>query len=501
MHNLVKPTASLLVFLLCIIDVSRAFQSRMSPRTRLTLVPIQTGSMVGRFHNKIHERRRGADNFHLFLSTDGGESNKGKRNNPFGVFRKALNKISVSLTRASATFSSLSRRAKAIICVQLLVVTLLFGGFARNANARKASIPVELPFSQFMDIVETQSAARTGAASAKGDELHILDLKIGSDTLGFQIARGGTPEQIKALREYKDGKNPSVPIPSRAAYTRKVSASPELIDYLRRNQIPFRAASMSNASLMGMAARGLLLTFYLFYMLRMMKTMSGGGESGPGKLANLSGLPLASFSDVQGIDGAKFEVMELVDTLRYPDKYAIMGARAPKGLLLEGPPGTGKTLLARATASAAGVPLLYCSGSDFVEMFVGRGAARVRKTFERAKKLAPCLIFIDELDALGKSRETGMMANMRGNDEAEQTLNQLLACMDGLDSKGSQICVMAATNRREVLDSALLRPGRFDRIVKLELPDAQGREAILRVHASKLPGFKECCGLDGKSGM
>ena len=153
-------------------------------------------------------------------------------------------------------------------------------------------------------------------------------------------------------------------------------------------------------------------------------------------------------------------------------------------------------MLARATAATAGVPLLYCSGSDFVEMFVGRGAARVRKLFERAEKLSPCIIFIDELDALGKSRDMGGMgAFSRSNDEAEQTLNQLLACMDGLDSS-RRLCVLAATNRREVLDSALLRPGRFDRIVKLELPNAKGREQILRVHTSKLPGFTECSGVD-----
>lgn len=189
-------------------------------------------------------------------------------------------------------------------------------------------------------------------------------------------------------------------------------------------------------------------------------------------------------------------VMELVDTLKNPGKYAILGARAPTGLLLEGPPGTGKTMLARACAATAGVPLLYCSGSDFVEMFVGRGAARVRKTFERASKIAPCIIFIDELDALGKSRGGEMMGmQMRSNDEAEQTLNQLLACMDGLDSKRG-ICVLAATNRREVLDPALIRPGRFDRIIKVTLPDASGRERILRVHAKKLPGFQECSGVD-----
>ena len=152
--------------------------------------------------------------------------------------------------------------------------------------------------------------------------------------------------------------------------------------------------------------------------------------------------------------------------------------------------------MARATAASAGVPLLYCSGSDFVEMFVGRGAARVRKLFERASRLAPCIIFLDELDSLGKSRDMGGMAGYsRSNDEAEQTLNQLLACMDGLDSS-RRICVMAATNRKEVLDPALIRPGRFDRIVTLRLPDAAGREAILRVHCQKLPGFTETKGVD-----
>lgn len=158
-------------------------------------------------------------------------------------------------------------------------------------------------------------------------------------------------------------------------------------------------------------------------------------------------------------------------------------------------------MLARATAATAGVPLLYCSGSDFIEMYVGRGAGRVRRMFERASKLAPCIIFIDELDTLGKARDSGSN-NMfgggsmgRANDEAEQTLNQLLSCMDGLDSS-RRICVLAATNRKDVLDPALVRPGRFDRIVTLTLPNARGRENILRVHASKLPGFQEGMGSD-----
>lgn len=156
-------------------------------------------------------------------------------------------------------------------------------------------------------------------------------------------------------------------------------------------------------------------------------------------------------------------------------------------------------MLARATAATAGVPLLYCSGSDFIELYVGRGAARVRRMFERAAKLAPCIIFVDELDTLGKARDsgTGLLGGIasRANDEAEQTLNQLLSCMDGLDSS-RRICVLGATNRKEVLDPALIRPGRFDRIVTLRLPNAKGRENILRVHSMKLPGFEEGTGID-----
>ncbi|EED89928.1 ftsh-like protein [Thalassiosira pseudonana CCMP1335] len=272
----------------------------------------------------------------------------------------------------------------------------------------------------------------------------------------------------------------------------KPSASQDLIDTLREHEVPFRAASTKGANTAGNIARFSIFFVYLLFLRKMYQAMGGGGGAGggsgaPGKLATFSSdEPLVKFEDIEGIDDAKFEVMELVDTLRNPKKYEILGARAPTGLLLEGPPGTGKTMLARATAATAGVPLLYCSGSDFVEMFVGRGAARVRNTFSRAAKLSPCIIFIDELDALGKSRDMGGLgASMRSNDEAEQTLNQLLACMDGLDSS-RRVCVLAATNRREVLDPALIRPGRFDRIIKVTLPDIKGRERILRVHAKNL---------------
>src|SRR5881397_1541992 len=188
-----------------------------------------------------------------------------------------------------------------------------------------------------------------------------------------------------------------------------------------------------------------------------------------------------TFADVAGVDEAKAELAEIVDFLKNPKKYQRLGGRIPKGVLLVGPPGTGKTLLARAVAGEADVPFFTLSGSEFVEMFVGVGAARVRDLFEQAKDKAPCIIFIDELDAIGKSR-AGATGFVGGHDEREQTLNQLLAEMDGFDSSKGVI-IMAATNRPEVLDLALLRPGRFDRQVVVDKPDIRGREAILRLHA------------------
>ena len=188
-----------------------------------------------------------------------------------------------------------------------------------------------------------------------------------------------------------------------------------------------------------------------------------------------------TFNDVAGVDEAKAELMEVVDFLRNPQKYQRLGGRIPKGVLLVGPPGTGKTLLARAVAGEAAVPFFFLSGSEFVEMFVGVGAARVRDLFEQAKEKAPCIVFIDELDAIGKTR-AGTTGFLSGHDEREQTLNQLLAEMDGFDSSKGVI-IMAATNRPEVLDPALLRAGRFDRQVVVDKPDVKGREAILGVHA------------------
>src|SRR5690606_16721859 len=189
-----------------------------------------------------------------------------------------------------------------------------------------------------------------------------------------------------------------------------------------------------------------------------------------------------TFDDVAGVDEAKAELMEIVSFLKEKEKYGRLGARIPKGILLVGPPGTGKTLIAKAVAGQAGVPFFSISGSEFVEMFVGVGAARVRDLFEQARKAAPCIIFIDEIDALGRARGIGSFG---GHDEKEQTLNQLLSELDGFDPREG-IVLLAATNRPEILDPALLRAGRFDRQVVLDRPDRKGREAILAVHAKRV---------------
>ncbi|MCC7096159.1 MAG: ATP-dependent zinc metalloprotease FtsH, partial [Thermomonas sp.] len=229
-----------------------------------------------------------------------------------------------------------------------------------------------------------------------------------------------------------------------------------------------------------------LVVGFWFYMMRQMQQGSGKGAMSFGrsraKLLNEDQTKV-TFADVAGCDEAKEEVSELVEFLRDPSRFQKLGGKIPRGVLMVGPPGTGKTLLAKAIAGEAKVPFFSISGSDFVEMFVGVGASRVRDMFEQGKKHAPCIIFIDEIDAVGRHRGAGLGG---GHDEREQTLNQLLVEMDGFEG-GEGVIVIAATNRPDVLDPALLRPGRFDRQVVVGLPDVKGREQILKVHMRKLP--------------
>ncbi|MEP6018141.1 MAG: ATP-dependent zinc metalloprotease FtsH [Paracoccaceae bacterium] len=263
----------------------------------------------------------------------------------------------------------------------------------------------------------------------------------------------------------------------------------EVTQLLLDNDIPVRVEQQQQSGfqtfLLNLLPFLLLIGVWVYFMNR----MQGGGKGGAMGFGKSKAKMLTekhgrvTFDDVAGIDEAKEELEEIVEFLRNPQKFSRLGGKIPKGALLEGPPGTGKTLLARAIAGEAGVPFFTISGSDFVEMFVGVGASRVRDMFEQAKKNAPCIVFIDEIDAVGRHRGAGYGG---GNDEREQTLNQLLVEMDGFEANEGVI-IIAATNRKDVLDPALLRPGRFDRQVTVGNPDIKGREKILGVHARKTP--------------
>ncbi len=271
-----------------------------------------------------------------------------------------------------------------------------------------------------------------------------------------------------------------------------VTIKPEdaaVTDMLIEEGIPVSAESQEQSGfqtfILSLLPFLLLIGVWIYFMNRMQGGGKGGamgfGKSKAKLLTEKQGR--VTFDDVAGIDEAKEELEEIVEFLRNPQKFSRLGGKIPKGALLVGPPGTGKTLLARAIAGEAGVPFFTISGSDFVEMFVGVGASRVRDMFEQAKKNAPCIVFIDEIDAVGRARGAGYGG---GNDEREQTLNQLLVEMDGFEANEGVI-ILAATNRRDVLDPALLRPGRFDRQVTVPNPDIKGREKILNVHARKTP--------------
>ena len=291
-------------------------------------------------------------------------------------------------------------------------------------------------------------------------------------------------EAQKTARVKLEGQKPNDPLVEVPLLER----NPELIERLRDNKVNFDSQpTADNSVLMGLVSN-LLLFMLLVAGLLLILRRSTNTPGGPGQAMSfgksrarfqMEAKTGVMFDDVAGIEEAKEELQEVVTFLKKPERFTAVGARIPKGVLLIGPPGTGKTLLAKAIAGEAGVPFFSISGSEFVEMFVGVGASRVRDLFKKAKENAPCIVFIDEIDAVGRQRGTGIGG---GNDEREQTLNQLLTEMDGFEGN-TGVIIIAATNRPDVLDSALLRPGRFDRQVQVDLPNYKGRLRILEVHA------------------
>ncbi len=279
-------------------------------------------------------------------------------------------------------------------------------------------------------------------------------------------------------------------------FTSRIGADTDLLNLLLNNGVDIGAGGLKVTfkgagglgSFLGLMLNFLPLIFFGGLILFMMRQAQGSNNQtlsfgrSRARLHNIN-RPSVTFNDVAGVDEAKAELEEVVEFLKYPERFLALGARIPKGVLLVGSPGTGKTLLARAVAGEAGVPFFHISGSEFVEMFVGVGAARVRDLFEQAKRNAPCIVFIDEVDAVGRHRGAGLGG---GHDEREQTLNQILVELDGFETN-TNIIVLAATNRPDILDPALLRPGRFDRRVTLDLPDVVGRQAILKVHGAGKP--------------
>ena len=327
--------------------------------------------------------------------------------------------------------------------ILFFLLVALFNVFSGNTINNKR----ELSFSQFLDQV----------GSGKVSEV-VLD----GETIHVREADGTRYEVVQPL-----GTN--------------------LVEVLSRSDVEVRAVKQEKSGLMSAISVWLPFILLIGVWLYLMNRMQGGGRGGAMSFGKSKAKLLTekhgkvTFNDVAGIDEAKDELEEIVEFLKDPQKFGRLGGKIPKGALLVGPPGTGKTLLARAIAGEAGVPFFTISGSDFVEMFVGVGASRVRDMFDQAKKNAPCIVFIDEIDAVGRHRGAGYGG---GNDEREQTLNQLLVEMDGFESNEGVILI-AATNRPDVLDPALLRPGRFDRQVQVPNPDIQGRTKILNVHAKK----------------
>jgi cell division protease FtsH len=304
------------------------------------------------------------------------------------------------------------------------------------------------------------------------EEGNVARVYIGQDQITYQL-KGVTPE-----------------IPGDVISTTPIFDL-NLPERLEKSGVEFAAAPVQKSGWFGTLLSWVIPPLIFVGIFQLFSRNGGGGAPGGLQIGKSKAKVYVEgeatktmFGDVAGVDEAKQELQEIVQFLKTPEKYTKIGAKIPKGVLLVGPPGTGKTLLAKAVAGEAGVPFFSISGSEFVELFVGVGSSRVRDLFEQAKKQSPCIIFIDELDAIGKARSSGGMYG--GNDEREQTLNQLLTEMDGFGVDGTTVIVLAATNRPETLDQALLRPGRFDRQVLVDRPDKSGRLAILKIHAAKV---------------
>jgi cell division protease FtsH len=362
-----------------------------------------------------------------------------------------------------------------------IIITFILNIFIQNmASSQK----VQIEYGQFIQLVET------GAVRQVRIESEQIALTLREETEEADIR---TILRLPAAAPLPDNSRFRADMKRNLVYYTGRLDDPQLTERLIANEVAFYKPIVQTNPIVSFISSWIfpLLIFYVVYYF-IMKNFSqrlGGGLGGlmnvgksKAKFYDMEKNTGVFFNDVAGQDEAKESLTELVDFLHSPDKYRTIGAKQPKGALLVGPPGTGKTLLAKAVAGEARVPFFSLSGSEFVEMFVGVGASRVRDLFEQAAKHAPCIIFIDEIDAIGKSRDSQMMG---GNDEREQTLNQLLSEMDGFDSSRG-ILILAATNRPEILDKALLRPGRFDRRVIVEKPDLPGREAILAVHSRKV---------------
>lgn len=333
------------------------------------------------------------------------------------------------------------------------------------------SKPTEVSYSDFLNMLEPIDGKKPVGKLIRDDDPK-KQLTIEKETIeGFYIPA-----------DSKDGK--SIPFKTNIA-----PIQDELVQKLRKDRISFQAKVIEENRFLNILTAIIpwILILGLIWFVMMKQLQATGNRAftfGKSKAKmNVDSKIKVTFDDVAGCDEAKVELHEIIEFLKDPKKFHAIGARIPTGVLLVGPPGTGKTLLARAVSGEAGVPFFSISGSDFVEMFVGVGASRVRDLFDQGKKNAPCIIFIDEIDAVGRLRGAGLGG---GHDEREQTLNQMLVEMDGFE-KNEGVIVMAATNRADVLDPALLRPGRFDRQVMVGLPDIKGREEILRVHAKKVP--------------